>query len=744
MLNFPAWSAAFRIEVLSADQVVLLDEQNCKVLSGRVFPLLVDHMDGRRSVREIAELLQDRVIAPEIMYALDLGEHHQFIVDGPQESPKLATFWNAAGIPMGSLNRHLNEETVQVDSLSAVPAEGLRAAIRHLGVKTAEKGRLRVVVTDDYLDPVLHEVNEAALEEGLPWLLCRPRGNAFWIGPLFVPGETGCWECLATRLRGNRLIEDFIERRTGNGSSVRAPLSELPSAVAAAENIAATEIARALALGSRSPIAGSLLAFDCVSLETRRHVLTRRPQCQACGVEPPRSEPKPIVFAPAGGQGQPTTALATFKRLEKHISPLTGVVRTLEPMDDGSANGLTYSYAAGHNFALMDMDVQFVLDNIRCRSGGKGVTDAQAKASAIAEAIERYSGVYRGDEPERLASFNDLKSQGAIHPNELMLFSERQFADRASWNLAQLSNFHFVPEPFDPNRPVKWVMIQSLTSGPSAWAPSAYCYYGHPDLAEWFFCTSDSNGNAAGNSIEEAVFQGLMELVERDAVAIHWYNRLQRPAVDLDSVDDPYVRLLRSLYDSLGRSLWVLDVTSDIGIPVFAAVSSRRDGPSSDILVGFGAHPAPHQALMRALTEVNQFLPAVARRDASGHTLYAFKEPEAINWWKSATLESEAYLTPNPTMASRPLSEMAEHSSGDVGLDLTRCLDILKRHGTQVYALNQTQSDIELHVVKVMAPGLRHFWKRFGGGRLYDVPVKLGWIDRPRAETALNPRGVFF
>jgi hypothetical protein len=41
MLNFPAWSAAFRIEVLSADQVVLLDEQNCKVLSGRVFPLLV-------------------------------------------------------------------------------------------------------------------------------------------------------------------------------------------------------------------------------------------------------------------------------------------------------------------------------------------------------------------------------------------------------------------------------------------------------------------------------------------------------------------------------------------------------------------------------------------------------------------------------------------------------------------------------------------------------------------------------
>jgi hypothetical protein len=57
-----------------------------------VFPLLVDHMDGRRSVGEIAELLQDRVIALEIMCALELGERHQFILDGPQESSKLATF----------------------------------------------------------------------------------------------------------------------------------------------------------------------------------------------------------------------------------------------------------------------------------------------------------------------------------------------------------------------------------------------------------------------------------------------------------------------------------------------------------------------------------------------------------------------------------------------------------------------------------------------------------------------------
>ena len=37
--------------------------------------------------------------------------------------------------------------------------------------------------------------------------------------------------------------------------------------------------------------------------------------------------------------------------------------------------------------------------------------------------------------------------------------------------------------------------------------------------------------------------------------------------------------------------------------------------------------------------------------------------------------------------------------------------------------LNQTRPDIGLPVVKVIIPGLRHFWSRFGAGRLYDVPV---------------------
>ncbi len=55
--------------------------------------------------------------------------------------------------------------------------------------------------------------------------------------------------------------------------------------------------------------------------------------------------------------------------------------------------------------------------------------------------------------------------------------------------------------------------------------PTAYCYFGYPLFYEPD-CWADTNGCAAGNTLEEATVQGFMELVERDSVALWWYNRI--------------------------------------------------------------------------------------------------------------------------------------------------------------------------------------------------------------------------
>ena len=52
--------------------------------------------------------------------------------------------------------------------------------------------------------------------------------------------------------------------------------------------------------------------------------------------------------------------------------------------------------------------------------------------------------------------------------------------------------------------------------------------------------------------------------------------------------------------------------------------------------------------------------------------------------------------------------------------------------------LDQTRPDIGLRVAKVIVPGMRHMWKRFGSGRLYEVPLQMGWLQESLKETQLN------
>ena len=80
----------------------------------------------------------------------------------------------------------------------------------------------------------------------------------------------------------------------------------------------------------------------------------------------------------------------------------------------------------------------------------------------------------------------------------------------------------------------------------------------------------------------------------------------------------------------------------------------------------------------------------------------------------------------------------------DVPLDSVReqveaSVAVARRAGHDFMVLDQTRPDVEVPVVRVIVPGLRHFYRRFGPGRLYDVPVKLGLRDKPILESELNP-----
>ena len=162
-------------------------------------------------------------------------------------------------------------------------------------------------------------------------------------------------------------------------------------------------------------------------------------------------------------------------------------------------------------------------------ASGKGETDTQAKVSCLAEAVERYCAGYFGDEKRRTARLEDI-GESAVDPRALLQFSADQYRRRDNTNAGPSSAFTFVPMPFDPTRAIDWTPAWSLTHERTVFLPSLYCYFRYPPDPTHDFCRPDSNGCASGNTLEEAILQGLMELIERDACAIWWYNRACSPA----------------------------------------------------------------------------------------------------------------------------------------------------------------------------------------------------------------------
>jgi ribosomal protein S12 methylthiotransferase accessory factor len=272
--------------------------------------------------------------------------------------------------------------------------------------------------------------------------------------------------------------------------------------------------------------------------------------------------------------------------------------------------------------------------------------------------------------------------------------------------------------------------------------PTAFCYYDYPQPDDRTYCMACSNGNAAGNTLEEAVLQGFLELVERDAVALWWYNRVRRPGVELDSFGEPYLGRLQAFLREHEREFWALDLTTDLGIPVFVSVCRRTDGSPEQIVPGFGAHLDPKVALLRAVTEMNQMLASPLLEPAGRDLGDQNADPETAHWLTTATVANQPYLLP----VDGPLLNAASYPhawADDVREDVRACQARVERAGMEMLILDQTRPEIGLPVAKVIVPGLRHFWTRFAPGRLYDVPVRLGWLPRPLTEEELNPVPMF-
>jgi oxazoline/thiazoline synthase len=733
--HIPQFAPNFSVYLLPPDTVCLYSEDRKFFLHGELYCALASLIGkGGKSFAELARELDRKFPPDKIDEAFKRLLDRRFILlSSPSSEGVVAAYWASLGLSPETAEANLQNCRVCIQSLDVEGATELGDALAGLGVRVVKRSPdLTVTLVGDYLDARLAELNSQHLSEKSSWLLVQPAGIFPLIGPVHSPGESACWTCLSDRMMRNREIRGMLDRGQARRISV-SPLATHTFGQSAIQ-LAAVEIAKAIATGFRTELRDHIISLDLLGLTIVKHYVAARPQCPSCGQKKLRNvkrAPVPIELVAGqklvmtSGGYRTVSSRATVARFRKHVSPLTGVVSRLERIEADLP--LNTNYFAGHNFSAPAKNVNELRAGLSGGSFGKGSTAEQGEASALMEAIERYSGIFQGDEIRVTKRFTDFPPGDAIHPNDVLLFSDAQY-DGSAELLDDPHEEASTPPRFDPSAKIEWSPVWSLRDQRFKYLPTSllYFFYRGPGAIN-----TDTNGCAAGNTLEEAIVQGFLELVERDAYAIWWYNRLQRAGVGLNQFNDSYVRDLQTQLAENGRQLWVLDVTSDLGVPTFVAILHWMQNSQENIEFGSGSHFDPRIALLRSLTELNQFLSIGLMGGASG-------EKSSLDGDTPLRLRDHPFLTPSDSPPAE-FNLNSDYGRLDTREQVMACVHIAEQAGLDFLVLDQTRPDIEVPVVRVLVPGLRHFYRRFAPGRLYDVPIKLGLLDRPVAETELNP-----
>ncbi|CAH9049791.1 hypothetical protein PSECIP111951_00034 [Pseudoalteromonas holothuriae] len=423
-----------------------------------------------------------------------------------------------------------------------------------------------------------------------------------------------------------------------------------------------------------------------------------------------------ILFKEDGGT-RTQAPKDTLNALSSFISPITGVITHAVKATQGSSIPVYKSayykplYKTSFEQPTNEAFVQGTM--------GKGQTDEQSQVSALCETLERYCAIYQGYELSHNAKQSELT---------LRSFS---FHDISPYSATQYSIFNNSTSPESRRKQacskyndekIKWYPVTSLTKKEQVYVPFVTCFSNTPFKDE-LFGRWNSNGCAAGSTTEEAMLQGILELIERDAVALWWYNKIPLPKFKATVLESSFIEACNeTLCEQF--DYWLLNLTNNTGVPVIAAIG--KDKETGHFSFGFGCHVISNLAAQRALTELCQL---IAAKDQNSSIF----DKEAIEVGEFLYPKLEKNM---PTEQLIKYSDNLKTMIDNIILQLSY-LDI------EVFALDYTREDIPINTVKVFAPGLCHIWPQLGNPRLYSTPVKLGWLTEPLTEETINQQGLY-
>jgi ribosomal protein S12 methylthiotransferase accessory factor len=217
----------------------------------------------------------------------------------------------------------------------------------------------------------------------------------------------------------------------------------------------------------------------------------------------------------------------------------------------------------------------------------------------------------------------------------------------------------------------------------------------------------------------------MLELIERDAASLWWRggNRggLISPQHEAHIMAEELLPRLRQ--NATGRRNWLLDITTDIGVPCVAAISCSANG--SGFAFGLAARSTLIAAARSAILEMCQLELAVAvveaKRRESGEG--------ALNARDRGHLRRATMIDADQCPLLQPVPEPKQHlaiEATDPGAVLQLIINRLEQLGIETFGLNLTRPQLAVPVARVIAPGLQPEPSEIITPRLADMIAQTG------------------
>lgn len=374
----------------------------------------------------------------------------------------------------------------------------------------------------------------------------------------------------------------------------------------------------------------------------------------------------------------------TVKRFKKKLKGLNlDILKHTERIDNGRLGIPVYLSSCGKD-ALSVIGTK--------KQMGKGATPHQAEASALMELAERFSFYSFNNNPDNfiIEKYNNLKDRA---------ISFELIAQSVHDDSKELETTKKIFETI----PLKWTKAYNLTQDKEILIPF-----------DWFFTINEFNGTSVGNCAEEALIQGICEVVERHTSSIISQKSLKTPSINADSATEPLVEEMIQKYRNAGIELYISDFTLDVGIPTVGilAYDPSTFPERSEIVWTAGTTPDPQKALSRALSEVAQLA-----GDFNTCSNYV-----ASGLPKLKTIKKAEFITSSETKIN--ITDLPDISDNNIKIEVQNCVSILAKKGFEVIIVNTTHPLLEIPAFYTIIPGA-HFRERSLGTNVGMFSAKL-------------------